>query len=296
MNQKYILRFKYFIYFFIHILSDKVLLNLSRLKIASDERTINEIISRKVSISRFGDGEFRLMQGHDTGFQTANPRICALLKEILKSNNNNHIVGIPYAWKKLLEFKYSAFEYWGAYLLGNLNHLMCYFDTSIQYYSSTFTRFYIDYSSDSNAKRIVPLIKKIWDNKRICIIEGNKSRMGVGNDFFANASNIKRIVCPSTNAFDVYDKIIDSVEQETNEDLYVIALGMTATCLAYDLAQRGYWAIDLGHADIEYEWFLKKAKRKEPIAGKFVAESKNDLLNETIDLSEYNSQIIKVIE
>lgn len=296
MNQKYIYRLKYIIYYFIHIFTDKVFLNLSRLKIASDEETINEIISRKVSISRFGDGEFRLMQGYDTGFQTANPRICALLKEILKSNNNNHMVGIPYAWKKQLRFKYSAFEYWGAYLLDNLEHLMCYFDTSIHYYSSTFTRFYIDYRSDSNAKIIVPLIKRIWNKKRICIIEGKESRLGVGNDFFADASNIKRIICPSINAFDVYDKIIDSVEYETNEDLYIIALGMTATCLAYDLAKRGYWAIDLGHADIEYEWFLRKAKNKEPIAGKFVAESKNDLLNEKIDLSEYNSQIIKIIE
>ena len=31
----------------------------------------------------------------------------------------------------------------------------------------------------------------------------------------------------------------------------------TATVLAYDLAKEGYWSIDVGHLDLEYEWYLK---------------------------------------
>ena len=52
MNQKYIFRLKYIIYYFIHIFTDKVFLNLSRLKIASDEETINEIKISKVKRER----------------------------------------------------------------------------------------------------------------------------------------------------------------------------------------------------------------------------------------------------
>lgn len=31
--------------------------------------------------------------------------------------------------------------------------------------------------------------------------------------------------------------------------LILIALGMTATVLAYDLSKAGFWAIDIGHID-----------------------------------------------
>lgn len=44
--------------------------------------------------------------------------------------------------------------------------------------------------------------------------------------------------------------------------LVLIALGHTATVLAYDLAEVGYQAIDIGHIDIEYEWFLMRAPKK----------------------------------
>ena len=52
--------------------------------------------------------------------------------------------------------------------------------------------------------------------------------------------------------------------------LILVALGQTATVLSYDLAKLGYWAIDIGHVDIEYEWFLRGAKDKLPVAGKYV--------------------------
>ena len=58
-----------------------------------------------------------------------------------------------------------------------------------------------------------------------------------------------------------------------NENVVVLcALGMTATILAYDLAQEGYQAIDIGHADIEYMWYKLGATRKIPINGKSVNE------------------------
>ena len=54
--------------------------------------------------------------------------------------------------------------------------------------------------------------------------------------------------------------------------LILIALGPTATILAYDLYKLGYRAIDIGHIDIEYEWFLRKANTKIPIKNKYVNE------------------------
>ena len=62
-----------------------------------------------------------------------------------------------------------------------------------------------------------------------------KSRLGVGNDLFENTLEIKRIICPSKNAFQHYDEIIASAKLYNQEYLVLITLGQTATILAFNL-------------------------------------------------------------
>ena len=57
----------------------------------------------------------------------------------------------------------------------------------------------------------VKKLKRIWEHKDIVIVEGDKSRIGVGNDLFNNSKSIKRIICPSENAFNAYNKILKTV-------------------------------------------------------------------------------------
>lgn len=52
----------------------------------------------------------------------------------------------------------------------------------------------------------------------------------------------------------------------------MLSYGPTATVLAYDLAKLGYQAIDLGHLDVEYEWYLRN-ERWLKIEGKYVNEA-----------------------
>ena len=120
-------------------------------------------------------------------------------------------------------------------------------------------------------------LKKIWENKKVLIVEGEKTKLGVGNDLLNNAKEIKRLLCPSKDAFESYDKIIDFIKNmDYKVDIIVMALGPTATILAYDLTKLNYQAIDIGHIDIEYEWFLKKVKKRVPIDGKYVNECFNE--------------------
>ena len=92
---------------------------------------------------------------------------------------------------------------------------------------------------------------------------------------FDNMKSIKRILCPIKNSFNVYEKIIKEVLKIKEKRLILLALGPTATLLAYDLYKLGYQSIDIGHVDIEYEWYLRKAKRKIIIENKYVNEAKN---------------------
>ena len=76
--------------------------------------------------------------------------------------------------------------------------------------------------------------------------------------------------------------------------LFLIALGPTATVLAYDLFKAGYQAIDIGHVDIEYEWWRMGARCKVKLERKYVNEAPNG--NLVADAGEeYNKQIIAKI-
>ena len=62
------------------------------LKVHSEEETLNEIIVNNKSISRFGDGEFKLIFGHSIRFQKFNKTLSKKLIEVLNSNENKKIL------------------------------------------------------------------------------------------------------------------------------------------------------------------------------------------------------------
>ena len=179
--------------------------------------------------------------------------------EVLNSNEKDLLIGlnIPYKDSDLEKLKNSVKNYWlnffskYKFLLANL------INKNKKYYSSTISRFYMRYKKQKNIPKYITQLKKIWNLKDILIIEGDKSMLGIGNDLFDNAKSIKRIICPSINAFKIYDKIINSVIKHNEKRLILIALGPTATILAYDLHRLGYQSIDIGHVDLEYEWYLR---------------------------------------
>ena len=137
----------------------------------------------------------------------------------------------------------------------------------------------------------------IWNDKEIVIIEGDKSRLGIGNDLFNNSKLIQRVICPTRNAFNSYSKILNTIKQKVNKNkLILIALGPTATLLSFDLFKLGYKVLDIGHIDIEYEWYLRKAKKKIQIRNKYVNENKRQQKSFTPvkDKNYYNQIIAKI--
>ena len=112
-----------------------------------------------------------------------------------------------------------------------------------------------------------------------------------------NAKSIKRIICPPLNAFYLYDKILKATLKISKDNLILIALGPTATVLAYDLTKYGYQAVDIGHTDIEYELYLRNATKIIPIPYKYVNEAKKGNVNisEVTDKNYTNQIIYKIL-
>lgn len=270
------------------------------LNILNDESTIKEIIENKKSLVRFGDGEFMwlLKEEDHPKFQENNEKLSKRLKEIINSNNENILLCIPKNFKYVPDARFIDKWYWKRFLNIYGNKIISFLRKNYCYGNTNVTRFYMGYRNKKKCKDRYKNIKTIWNNKDITIVEGNFTKMGIGNNLLDNANKIERIICPSKNAFDKYDIILEKIISNfSKETLILLSLGPTATVLAYDLANLGYHAIDIGHIDIEYEWMLKKAKKKISISGKAVNES-NEISREKENIADekYKKEIIEVIQ
>ena len=226
------------------------------LKIISKENTLNEIIKYNRSISRYGDGEFSLIFGQGINFQDYDINLSKRLLKVLNSNEKNLLVGLffPYKKQELKLYRYSVNKFWNDWLSSNKIKLLKILNKNKKYYSSEITRFYTNLKDKSGVPKYINELKKIWEDRDILIIEGDKTRFGIGNNLLNNSRSIKRIICPTKNAFRVYDKILNASLKVERNNLILISLGPTATILAYDLNRYGYQAIDIGHTDIQYEY------------------------------------------
>lgn len=261
--------------------------------VMNTDETLKRIINDRCSVSRFGDGEFSLIYGESLKFQTNSPEISKRLREILISNKKNHIVCIPNVFENMEWATDNARKYWMKYLNLNRSKIYKIINMNKIYYDTQVTRLYIDIKDKSKVENRFNLVKSLWNNREVVIVEGEKSRLGIGNDLFNGCKSIERIICPSINAFSKYDEILKEVKKQDKSKLILIALGPTATILAYDLANAGYQAIDIGHIDIEYEWYLIKAQEKCPVKYKYIGEIKDGDKVSNINNEIYINEIIK---
>lgn len=266
-----------------------------RINILNSIDSIKYIIEHKCSVSRFGDGEFiMLLGGGYDDYQGADQKLAKRLKEVLVSTDApNHIVGLPMPLKHTIGLRPSSRDFWDYFTLRKGVSLLPYLSTTRLYIDTQLSRFYIMYTDKSHCENQLNLLKAIWNNKDVVIIEGTKSRTGIGNDMYDNVKSLSRILGPATDAFSMYDEMLEAIVKHVSKDnLILLSYGPTATILAYDLAKLGYWAIDIGHLDIEYEWFKMGAIDKVVINGKFTNEAKGGRFVKSNEDKEYLQQII----
>lgn len=264
-------------------------------QVASIDETIDCILKTRCSVSRYGDGELLLTDPRKAiGFQKGSDKLAERLSEILRSNHEGHIVCISDTFSNLHRYTRSCRRFWRT-------HFYLYdswWDKRLahnkRYYNTFMTRPYMDFAKKDSSARWFGSLKQIWHQHDVVFVEGEMSRLGVGNDLFDQAKSIRRILCPPQDAFEQYDRILSAVRQIEKKALILIALGPTATVLAHDLHKEGYQAIDIGHVDVEYEWWRMGAKRKVKLDQKYVNEAPNG--KEVSDAGKaYTDQIIQII-
>lgn len=281
--QKYIKRVK----------DKKIKKSIKAPNILSIEETIQLTKENNLSLVRYGDGELKIIDGDGIFFQSHSALLATRLQNILKTSDDKVMVCLPDIFEDLNQFTERGRKYTADIVAERRLKWYSYFDMGKTYGNAFVSRFYSGFKDTRKSEQWLGLLRGLWDNNKLFIIEGEKSRLGVGNDLFNNAKSIRRLLCPAKDAFSNYDEILSSaIKNIADDEIFLIALGPTATVLAYDLSQLGYTALDLGHIDIEYEWYLRNDKEHGKINTKFVSESSDGSIVEDINDPIYAAQIV----
>lgn len=263
-------------------------------RVLSIDETLDALVHDRKSICRYGDGEFLLMLDEkELAFQHFDPELSKRLKEVIRSTDDNILIALPIGFHDLKQLTLEGRDFWKSrlvWLYPRLRHLLL---PGKVYYNAHMTRIYHDLEDKSVSERYLHKIMRLWEERHVVVIEGEKSRLGLGNTLFNKAKSVRRIVAPAHHAFSQCDCITAYVDQEVSKDVLVlIALGPTATIMAYQLAKKGFQAIDIGNVDIEYEWYLRRSADKIKIPFKYTGEAEGGREVEPTNDAMYLSQIM----
>ena len=244
--------------------------------VLSPKETVKHVLNNHCSIARFGDGEFSIIQRKEgPKFQGSSSQLATRLSDVFDKDANNLLICIPRFFVSSVGYNKRGKDYAAGYVMKEqgavLDLLKSRLPDNYVFGDAYVSRPYTAYKP-GNANKMFPLLKQLWNNKDILIVEGEKTRIGVGNDLISNAKSIKRIIAPAEDAFSVYANILKKIVENWKGELVLLALGPTATVLAYDCSKLGIQALDLGHVDIQYEWYLSGSPWN-PISGKYTNEA-----------------------
>lgn len=252
------------------------------------------------SLVRFGDADFAIMAGNARQkYQRYDERLARRLREIVVTQDERLMIAVADNYGSLEKYNENGRQGIRKYMTKEvrLAH-RGFLDLNRTYHNAYITRPYAlfaDNGTDAPLKRFEQL-KQIWDGRRVIFVEGALTRLGVGNNLFDNAADIRRIEAPATSSFDRYDDILQAALKYAEKDvLFLTALGPAARVLVFDIFCAGFQAVDIGHADLEYEWYLNGTGERSEVRTKYNNELRGGDRVEDVEDNEYLAQIIERI-
>ncbi|MGV3338160.1 GT-D fold domain-containing glycosyltransferase [Latilactobacillus curvatus] len=262
--------------------------------ILSPLETVNLLINENKSISRFGDGEMNIMVNKKSiGFQEYSKELAEELKEA-SHGTDKRLVAIPHGFCDTKIDKLSVKVFWWSYVVRNFKRINEIFKENL-YADASFSRTVTELKNKEYIAENLKKVRRVWENKDVVIIEGEKTRFGVGNDLFRNTKSVSRVIAPAKNAYSRIDDLEKSIEIKKfkNDILVLLAIGPTASVLAMRLEKKGIQAIDIGHFDLQYEYFRRGYYKHVKVENRYDNDigstgDSQDFLDE-----EYENQIIE---
>lgn len=197
-----------------------------------DEMSTAQELLRGSSISRLGDGEFKLIVGQGYVREPANPRLAHELARVVQTPNPGCIVGIP----RLVPSSPKIGNW-----LQRIDRYLPYLTEGTTYYSAFISR--PDSAPWINRPKFAKTMQKLWlDRKVAAVCEPTSSLLRMLSH---GAASVHHIPCPSEQAYSLID-LFEKAILEARPQVAFLACGVTATCLANRMAKHGVQTIDLG--------------------------------------------------
>lgn len=186
------------------------------------------------SISRFGDGEFKMMDGAGYVREPPNKKLAHELRSILRKPPKGLIRGIP-----TMDPAGPKFQTWRKHL-NRFEHALA--GTKGPFYSAFISR--PDSAPWIRTREFAEEFVKVWAGKRVAVLceETSKSITLVKQ----TTATWWHVVCPRYEAYAEINDFEDTIAHLVKPEVAILSCGMTATCLAARLARRGIQAIDFG--------------------------------------------------
>lgn len=274
-----------------YFLYEKGILHNS-VKVHSIDETIDELLQTNKSLVRFGDGEIVMIKGGDLMLQKASPEIAEGLAGILAYPYDDLMVTIPGIFDTLSDHRKASRQFWKDHLLFCRKTYEKYCNPNRIYYTTFVSRCYYYAQDRSNCGRWFAKIRKIWENRDIVVVEGERTHNGVGNDLLDTARSIERVICPPSNAYEAIPAILGACTAYGKDRLFLLSVGVAAKFLAVKLFEQGYRVLDIGNLDMEYEWFVRRSPGKMKLEKHgFVSEETNRAAGYTAYLEQIKVRI-----
>ena len=194
-------------------------------------------INKGFSISRFGDGEFALLEDGKSLRRMRWEPDKALTKEFRQIIANPHpkcLIGIP-----TMDPKGDKYDNWQRHKPRYIKSLKM---SGVKYYSAFISRADCGMAWMNNAK-YANAVRSIWRGKRIVLVSESYSK--ILTDMKITGEDVEHIDCPMYDAHkhrDEYEQTILKIKPE----IAILSLGPAATILANRMAGHGIQAIDMG--------------------------------------------------
>jgi hypothetical protein len=201
-------------------------------QVLGEWETLAQLLLGK-SIARFGDGEFKLIDGAEQCREPKNPTLASELRHVLLKHDKRCLVGVPTMDPRGPKHRSWMRHYRRFGLLMRRGPRV--------YHSAFISR--PDSAPWIRTREYALLIQKLWLGKRVALVCEQDGAMRRAVAF--GAREIEHIVCPSHKAYAALSWIEPAV-LAAKADIAILSCGPAASCLAHRLAKQDLQAIDLG--------------------------------------------------
>jgi Glycosyltransferase GT-D fold len=202
--------------------------------VAGEFETISKLL-KGFSISRFGDGECKVMDRHVyTRELVPVPKLANEMKRIAANPHSRCLLGIP-----TMDPRGTKYANW----LRHARRFEKYFNTGtgLRYWSALITR--PDCGEWLETRAYYEHVIRLWaDKSHVAVVSEADSKL---LSFLRLTHAVTHVECPMYGAYAEIGRLEREV-LESKPELAVLSAGPTATVLAHRLTKHGIQALDLG--------------------------------------------------